>query len=76
MAPIADALLRAVRGLSRDQINLLGPNPLRGVLNGLLDPSVLKIEDEPTLVISATRVRTGEARLFRDAKVTAEVLLA
>ena len=30
----------------------------------------------PGLVVSATRVRTGEARLFRDAEVTADVLLA
>jgi NTE family protein len=73
---MADALLRAVRGPSRDRINLLGLNPLRGVLDGLLDPSVFGIEGAPTLVISATSVRTSEARLFRDAKVTAEVLPA
>ncbi|WP_043363689.1 hypothetical protein [Belnapia sp. F-4-1] len=76
MAPIVGALLQAVRGLSRDQINLLGLNPLPGVLDGLLHPSVFRIEGAPTLVISATHGWTGEARLFRDAEVTAEVLLA
>ncbi|WP_043343965.1 hypothetical protein [Belnapia moabensis] len=73
---MVDALLRAVRGPSCDQINLLGLNPLPGVLDGLLDSSVFGIEGAPTLVISATRGWIGEARLFRDAEVTAEVLLA
>lgn len=51
-------------------------NPLQGVLDGLLDPSAFGRDGAPALVVSATRVRTGEARLFRDAEVTAEVLLA
>jgi len=76
-APIvADALRQAANGLSRGQVNPLGLNPLRGVLDGLFDPSALGREGAPTLVVSATRVRTGEARLFRDAEVTAEALLA
>jgi NTE family protein len=76
MAPVADALRQATRGLSRTQVNPLGLNPLRGVLDDLLDPSVFGKPGTPTLVVSATRVRTGEARLFRDAEVTAEALLA
>ena len=62
--------------MSRAQVNPLGLNPLRGVLDGLLDPSAFGGPGAPTLVVSTTRVRTGEARLFRDAEVTAEVLLA
>ncbi len=76
IAPVADVLRQAARGLSRDQVNPLGLNPLRGVLDGLLDPSAFGGPGAPTLVVSTTRVRTGEARLFRDAEVTAEVLLA
>jgi NTE family protein len=57
-------------------LNPLGINPLRGVLDGLLDPSAFGREGAPTLVVSATRVRTGEPRLFRDAEVTVDVLLA
>ena len=76
MAPVADALRQAARGLSRDQVNPLGLNPLRGVLDGLLDPSAFGKPGAPALVVSATRVRTGEARLFRDDEVTAEALLA
>jgi len=54
----------------------LGPNPLRGVLDGLLDPSAFGPEGTPALVVSATRVSTGEARLFWGAEVTADGLLA
>jgi NTE family protein len=49
---------------------------LRGVLDGLLDPSVFGKEGAPALVVSATRVRTAEARLFWNAEVTEDVLLA
>jgi NTE family protein len=76
VTPVADALRQAARGLSRDQVNPLGLNPLRGVLDDLLDPSVFGKPGAPTLVVSATRVQTGDARLFRDAEVTAEALLA
>jgi NTE family protein len=76
MAPMADALRQTAKGLAQRQVNPLGLNPLRGVLDGLFEPSVLGRAGAPTLVVSATRVSTGEARLFRDAEVTSEVLLA
>ena len=76
MAPVADALRQTAKGLARHQINPLGLNPLRAVLDGLFDPSVLGREGAPTLVVSATRVSTGEARLFRDSEVSVAVLLA
>src|SRR3712207_7300883 len=76
MAPLTDAVRLRAKGLSQRQINPLGLNPLRSVLDDLFDPSTLGWEGAPALVVSATRVSTGEARLFRDAEVTAEVLLA
>jgi len=76
MEPMLDAMRNSTQGLSQAQLNPLGINPIAGVLDGLLDPSVFGHPDAPTLVVSATRVRTGEPRLFRDAEVTAEVLLA
>jgi NTE family protein len=76
MSPLTDALRQTAKGLSQRQVNPLGLNPLRSILTGLFDPSVLGQEGAPALVVSATRVRTGEARLFRDGEVTAEVLLA
>jgi NTE family protein len=74
IAPIVGALRQqnGYRGLLKP----FGINPLRGVLDGLLDPSVFGRKGAPMLVVSATRVRTGEPRLFRDAEVTADVLLA
>ena len=73
---MADALRQSAKSLGRHQINPLGLNPLRSVLDGLFDPSALGREGAPALVVSATRVSTGEARLFRDAEVTGGVLLA
>ena len=74
--PMADALRHAARELPPSRLAPHGPNPLRGVLDGLLDPAVFGTARAPTLVVSATRLRTGEARLFWDAEVSADVLLA
>ena len=76
MAPVADLLRQSSKTLPRRQVNPLGLNPLRGVLDGLFDPAALGSAEAPSLVVSATRLRTGEARLFRDREVTADVLLA
>jgi NTE family protein len=76
MVPLRDAMRSSARNLSQDQLNPLGLNPLAGVLEGLLDASAFGRRGAPMLVVAATRVRTGEARLFRNAEVTAKVLLA
>ena len=54
----------------------LGYNPLHGILTELLDPAMFARPGAPALVVAATCVRTGEARLFRGAAVTVDVLLA
>ena len=74
--PMVDALRQAARDLPSTRLAPLGPNPLRSVLDGLLDPAAFGTAGAPALVVSATRVRTGEARLFWDAEVSADVLLA
>jgi NTE family protein len=76
LGPMAEALRHAAQDLPPSRIAPLGPNPLRRVLDGLLDPSAFGRDGAPTLVVAATQVRTGEARLFWDADVTADVLLA
>jgi NTE family protein len=76
LAPVVDAMRQSAKGLSQDQINPLGLNPLRAVLDELLDPSAFSKEGAPLLIVATTRVRTGEARLFQGAEVTASVLLA
>ena len=73
---LGDALRQTTHGLSQRQINPLGLNPLRSILDGLFDPATLGRKGAPALVVSATRVSTGEARLFRDAEVTVQALLA
>ena len=73
---MTEALRHVARELPPSRLAPIGPNPLRGVLDGLLDPSAFGREGAPTLVVSATRVRTGEARLFWGAEVTRDVLLA
>jgi NTE family protein len=62
--------------IRQGQLNPLGLNPMRRVLDDLLDPSVFGAEGAPMLVVSTTRVRTGQPRLFRDAEITTQVLLA
>ncbi|CAH2604442.1 Patatin-like phospholipase family protein [Rhodovastum atsumiense] len=73
MAPVVGALRGATNSWAPGPA---GANPLAGVLEGVLDPTAFGRPGAPTLVVSATRVRTGEARLFRDGEVTPEVLLA
>jgi len=52
-----------------------GTNPLRGILAELIDFERLK-QAPIKLFISATNVRTGRVRVFRNAEITPEVLLA
>ncbi|HYZ32695.1 MAG TPA: patatin-like phospholipase family protein [Crenalkalicoccus sp.] len=73
---VTEALRHVARELPPSRLAPIGPNPLRGILDGLLDPSAFEREGAPTLVVSATRVRSGEARLFWGAEVTRDVLLA
>jgi NTE family protein len=56
-------------------LNPRGSNPLRGILEKLINFERLK--DVPIkLFISATNVRTGRVRVFRNAEITPDVLLA
>ncbi len=50
--PMADALRHAARELPPSRLAPHGPNPLRGVLDGLLDPSVFGTTRAPTLLVS------------------------
>jgi len=52
-----------------------GRNPLRGILAELIDFERLK-QAPIRLFISATNVRTGRVRVFRNAEITPDVLLA
>lgn len=75
-APMIDAVRSSSRLMSREQINPLGFNPLAQVLDGLIDPTVFGRPGAPHLAVAATRVRTGEPRLFQGTEITTQVLLA
>ncbi|MGY4438185.1 NTE family protein [Bradyrhizobium sp. LM2.3] len=63
------------RVLSPYDLNPTGYNPLRAVLAESIDFE--RLASSPIkLFITATRVRTGRGRIFRNAEITADVLLA
>ncbi|MGY3237469.1 MULTISPECIES: patatin-like phospholipase family protein [unclassified Bradyrhizobium] len=63
------------RVLSPYDLNPMGYNPLRAVLAESIDFG--RLAHSPILLfITATRVRTGRGRVFRNAEITADVLLA
>jgi NTE family protein len=63
------------RMLSPYDLNPLGFNPLRKILVESID--FARLAEAPIkLFVTATRVRTGRGRIFRNGEITAEVLLA
>lgn len=79
--PIGLAILPApmtelVRWVSPYQINPLGLNPLRDLLAQSVDFARLREHSPVRLLVAATRVRDGQARLFRENEVTLDVVLA
>jgi NTE family protein len=66
----------AMRLFSPAQLNPFGHNPLRLLLEDLLDRDLLAHPAAPRLIVSATDVATGQAVAFRNAEVTVDVLLA
>ena len=72
-APLLGALGRS---LSPYQFNPLNLNPLRGILEQTVDFERVRRCDKTALFIAATRVKTGELRIFRQDRLTADVVLA
>jgi NTE family protein len=58
------------------QIDPLDLDPLRDALTGDIDFSALRAPDCIKLLVAATRVRDGRPQIFRNADITADVLLA
>ena len=56
--------------------NPLGFDPLRKLLEAHVDFAKLRAVDGPELLIAATDVATGRARLFRRREITVESVLA
>jgi NTE family protein len=74
-SPAFNALEMAARVLSPYDINPWGANPLRAILTDCIDFDRLA-RAGIKLFVNATNVRTGRGRLFRNADVTPEVLMA
>jgi NTE family protein len=66
----------ATHFLSPYDFNPLDINPLRDLIEGMIDFSALRASDDLKLFISATNVRTGKVRIFRRPELTIDMLMA
>jgi NTE family protein len=66
----------AAQFLSPYQLNPMGVNPLRPVLERLVAFERLRAVELPRLFIAATNVATGRARIFRNAELSLDAVLA
>jgi len=62
--------------LSPYQLNPLNLNPLRDILTDTVDFKAVRACDRTQLFIAATHVATGKLRIFRQAELTADMVLA
>ena len=58
------------------EFNPLDINPLRGVVESHVDCDVIRANKGPKLFVAATNVYTGRLRVFRNAEITPDVLMA
>jgi NTE family protein len=66
----------AMRMFSPAQINPFGHNPMRVLLEGLVEPRLLADPRAPRLTVAATDVETGKAAFFGNAEIDVDVLCA
>ncbi|HEY0336714.1 MAG TPA: patatin-like phospholipase family protein [Burkholderiales bacterium] len=74
--PATKAYLSLARYFSPYQLNPLNINPLRDILTEQIDFDRLRAEPGIKLFISATRVRDGALKIFRNDELTLDALLA
>jgi NTE family protein len=66
----------AMRMFSPAQMNPFGHNPLRSLLEDLVEPRLLNDPRAPRLTVAATDVETGRAVFFNNAAIDVDVLCA
>lgn len=76
LAPAARAFASWARLFSPQQLNPMGLNPLREVLQTCIDFERLRASALPRLFIATTQANTGRLRLFENAELSVDVLLA
>jgi NTE family protein len=69
-------ITNALRMFNPGHLNPFGQNPLGPLLESLLDPDAIRDAAAPKLFVAATDVETGAARIFNNAEITVDVLLA
>lgn len=75
-SPAWAGLEAAMRLWSPAQLNPLGHNPLRGIIDSWLDRDALASAGAPKLFVGVTDVQSGGAVMFGNAAITADVLAA
>ncbi len=70
------AIQMATSVVSPYDLNPLNHNPLRAIVAELVDFDRLRAADAPRLFISATDVETGRARIFDNAELSLDAVLA
>ena len=66
----------ALRLFNPAQLNPFGQNPLQPLLENLLDVDAIRDPSAPALYVAATDVENGQARIFGNAEISVDVLLA
>ena len=66
----------ALRMFNPGQLNPFGQNPLGPLLEELLDVAAIRDPRAPKLFIAATDVESGQAKIFENAQISVDVLLA
>jgi NTE family protein len=69
-------LTNALRLFSPNQLNPFGQNPLAPLLEELLDIDAIRDSSAPRLYVAATDVESGQAKIFSNAEISVDVLLA
>ncbi|HVE21761.1 MAG TPA: patatin-like phospholipase family protein [Acidocella sp.] len=69
-------ITNALRLFSPGQLNPFGQNPLGPLLADLLDLDAIRDAAAPRLYVGATDVESGEARVFTNAEISVDTLLA
>jgi len=75
-APAARLFMHWAQLLSPLQLNPLGLNPLRALLSQQIDFERLRADDAPRLFVAATHANSGRLRIFDNAELSADAVLA
>jgi len=76
MAPALKLMLQWTDHLSPEQLNPFDLNPLRDILGDQIDFANLRRHSPVKLFIAATHANSGKLRVFRNAELSVDALLA